>query len=290
MPETGRIIVPLDGSTVGECAIPVAALLARAYGSAVDFVHAVDYAAAAGEPQADAGAQFRSYAEGLAASAGIERWEAELRVGLPAPTILAAAEGAAFIVIGSRGRGGVQRPYIGSVSDKVLRAARVPVLFVPADGHGDLASSSTIVIGLDGSPSAEEGLALGREVAKRLAKRPTLVEAWGSPAAGGIGFQLPGVQVAGVSREDAEAYLASVREGDEATRAQQGSAADALAGVADEVGAALIVVASTGKGPTRRLMLGSTTDRLIHSTRCPVLVMPTGTDAAWMEYERGLPV
>lgn len=44
----------------------------------------------------------------------------------------AAEEGADLIVMCSHGRTGLSRALIGSVTDKVLRAARCPVLVVPA--------------------------------------------------------------------------------------------------------------------------------------------------------------
>jgi nucleotide-binding universal stress UspA family protein len=43
---------------------------------------------------------------------------------------------ASAIVIGSRGRGGIRRALLGSVSDHVVRNAGRPVLVVPHE-HGD---------------------------------------------------------------------------------------------------------------------------------------------------------
>ena len=43
---------------------------------------------------------------------------------------------------------------------------------------------------------------------------------------------------------------------------------------ADENQVDLIVMASNGYGPVRQLLLGSTTERVLHQARCPVLVIP----------------
>ena len=71
------------------------------------------------------------------------RWEATaraedltaktlLRTGVPHEEIVAAAreEGADLVVIGTHGRGGVDRLLLGSVADRVIRLAPCPVLAV----------------------------------------------------------------------------------------------------------------------------------------------------------------
>jgi nucleotide-binding universal stress UspA family protein len=59
------------------------------------------------------------------------------------------------------------------------------------------------------------------------------------------------------------------------------SPARVLHDVADELGAALVVVGSTHRGPIGRVAPGSTGERLMHGTRCPVVLVPAGTDPAW---------
>ena len=58
--------------------------------------------------------------------------EGHLIEGRVAPEIVALAEeiGAGLIVMGSRGRGGIRRALMGSVSDSVVRHAHCPVLVV----------------------------------------------------------------------------------------------------------------------------------------------------------------
>ena len=57
----------------------------------------------------------------------------DIVTGVPAPEILASAEraGAELIVMGTRGLGGAGRLMFGSTTERVVRAAHVPVLAVP---------------------------------------------------------------------------------------------------------------------------------------------------------------
>lgn len=61
--------------------------------------------------------------------------QAHLGVGAPDREIVNLAEeiGAGLIVMGSRGRGGIRRALMGSVSDSVVRHAHCPVLVVRRD-------------------------------------------------------------------------------------------------------------------------------------------------------------
>lgn len=76
-------------------------------------------------------AQLQQYAEGLVAE-GFEA-EALLVQGPTTDTLLEVAGkvNAAMIVMGSHGRGALYRAFVGSVSEQVLREARIPVLIVP---------------------------------------------------------------------------------------------------------------------------------------------------------------
>lgn len=54
-----------------------------------------------------------------------------------------------------------------------------------------------------------------------------------------------------------------------------GVAAAEIVAAADKAEVDLIVMASHGYGPIRQLVLGSTTERVLHHAHCPVLVVPS---------------
>jgi nucleotide-binding universal stress UspA family protein len=79
-------------------------------------------------------------------------------------------------------------------------------------------------------------------------------------------------RAAGKLREYAESHLAGC---ESETAAVVGVADREIVRYAKENGVDLIVMASHGYGPVRQLVLGSTTERVLHHASCPVLVIPS---------------
>ena len=75
-------------------------------------------------------AEGRADVEAAAAALGLDAGEALVAQGAPGHTLcdLAEEHSARAIVMGSRGRGGLKRALLGSVSDHVLRNAPCPVV------------------------------------------------------------------------------------------------------------------------------------------------------------------
>lgn len=270
------VVVPLDGSKAAEAAVPVAATIARRFGLPVQFVHVLH-----GEERTDiahADGILRGYVTSLAKAAGIAEgtYSGAVVAGSPASAILDFAVTAKFIVLSSHGRGGFKAAIIGSVADKVVRAATIPVVLVPAVDSKASLEAGPILVGLDGSPEAEKGLSVAREVAKKLDLRVVLVRAYSLPPAVGLEFGTYPADILPALKESAEAYLNQVAQPGEEKYTALDSAAGAVEEGAEKTGAALIVLTSHGKGAVNRLALGSTTDRVMHSAKRPLLIVPVG--------------
>ncbi|HET9491076.1 MAG TPA: universal stress protein [Methylomirabilota bacterium] len=139
-----RILVPTDFSSVSEQAWRVARELARTTGAELVLLHVLVEAPLYSESPVS-GPRLREVYESARewATKKLEQWAAEARAaglvvrvearaGVPYQDILTMARSAGIdvIVLGTRGRGGVERALLGSVADRVIRLAPCPVLSV----------------------------------------------------------------------------------------------------------------------------------------------------------------
>lgn len=139
---------------------------------------------------------------------------------------------------------------------------------------------STILIGVDASERSEDAVAFGRRLASASGASVLLACAFPyedfSPAANAMYRQY--------LHSDAEETLTRLRGGLEGvpeerieTRAvARLSPARALHDLAESAGPAIVVVGSTHTGHLGRVRPGSTGERLLHGSPCPVAVVPQG--------------
>ena len=141
----GRIVVPLDGSPLAEQALPVASALADDLGVPVHLVRALDAEMLRETVRAEASAA-AAYAESIEAVRKVvatyldDRAKelrgrdifvtTEVRDGAPVDELLEMTKPGDVIVMTTRGRSGVRRWLLGSVAERLVRDAAVPVLLV----------------------------------------------------------------------------------------------------------------------------------------------------------------
>ena len=151
-----HILVPLDTSDLAELALEDAFSLARLGDSSITLLHVIPplesiMAAETGHPIFIDQQWDRHQQEALAYLKEIcQRHECPnvqvdvvVETGLVAETIIefAQEQSVDLIVMATHGRSGLQRWVFGSVADKVLRGADVPVLLVRAHGRRNLPQS-----------------------------------------------------------------------------------------------------------------------------------------------------
>lgn len=142
-----RIVVALDGSSLAETALPIAADLASDLGLPLHLVRVVDFdivraAVEAGVAAANAYARAQAETVRLAEeylSARVQNMRnrdlqatSEVRIGAPARALLDVIRTSDMAVVTTRERGEVARWFLGSVAEELVRHAAGPVLLVRA--------------------------------------------------------------------------------------------------------------------------------------------------------------
>ena len=289
-----RIVVGYDESESANCAVDWAAAEAARRGLPLTVLTVLDYSGAMPGVYGLSPRVFQKQAEQIA-SRGVDR------AGKSAPSIEIVAVGrvdrvaaaliefsrdAELLVLGTRGHGELTGSLLGSVAFAATAHAHCPVVVVA----GELTPPGPdrpILVGIDGSPSAEVALRyaadLAADVGARLivatVYRPIVNTIWAEGA-------YPTSQPADVPNFSALVPKSAQKvthtaanlakewhpdlEVEEVT--SEGSPARELRRLA--AGCGLLVVGTRGHGGFAGLVLGSVSHAVLHSAPCPVLVHP----------------
>jgi nucleotide-binding universal stress UspA family protein len=137
---TSSILCGVDGSTDARLALRTAARLAGQLDARLVVAHVVQVPVQSSRlgpglmvPIGDELAAGRRLVEDIVEAEGLSGAERRVEYGFPGDRLadLADEEGAALIVVGSRGRGAFKAALLGSVSMDLIGVARRPVLVVP---------------------------------------------------------------------------------------------------------------------------------------------------------------
>ncbi len=164
-----------------------------------------------------------------------------------------------MIAVGRRGRHGLEKVLLGSASAKVIGHAPCKVLVVPRAARIEC---KNILIATDGSEHARTAALEAIEIAKRCGSRLTVISVVPSEdekekARTYAGDVVQAAQKAGISAE---------------TMALVGKPHEIIAGTAKSMGVDLIVMGAYGKTGLKKLLMGSTTEKVIGLAGCAVLV------------------
>lgn len=290
-----RILVPLDGSTFAEAALPLALALSRKTNADLHLISVIEpipaFAYAEWEPAAlDWSTQYLdSVAERVADSAGGEVTTG-VHSGRVVETLTAemAKLNVDLVVMATHGRGVLSRAWLGSVADRFMREAQVPVLFVrPTEGEAPPPETETafetLLIPLDGSELSESALEHATEFGALFGSAYHLTRIVAYPVEIASPYLPHTVQlnaeILGEAKESAAAYLEEQAE----TMRRRGlrvtvsvavdpQPAHGILTEADEVGCDLVAMATHGRSGMGRFVLGSAADKVLRGTHVPVLL------------------
>jgi nucleotide-binding universal stress UspA family protein len=292
-----RILCPTDFSKFAFRAADYAVALARHYDAEVHFLHVIPSSLIHPEQYpyvAEAiplAPEFRKRAlERLDAFVALSRTEGvrtrfSVAEGAPVSAILeaAGADRASLVCLGTHGREGMERLVLGSVTEKVLRKARCPVLTVSEAGDERAPKEAVfknILCAVDFSTlslkAVEYCLSLAQEAGGRLTlfnavewfpDEPTWV---GSPNVSDYRSQMEEQ----VKTRLGEIVPKEVREWcgvDVVVRS--GKAYRELLALARERKVDLIAMGVRGRNPLDIMVFGSTTQHVVRQAECPVLTI-----------------
>ena len=294
-----RILVPLDGSRLAEQVLPYARTVARRMRSRIELLAVnvplgIDSKSLSQDEEHTALGAESSDREYLARVSAALRGS-DLAVtsttcdGSPASEIVKAAgkEPGTLIAMSTRGRSGITRWMLGSVTDKVLRAAENPLLIVRArmgESVPDDVKIGHVIVPLDGSPIAERLLPHAIAFAKAMRSGVSLIMVTPSPEEQDNRLQgrLSRTERRVYQKLDALAreYLAEV-EGELRYQDIQsveahvlpGDPAEAILQSSRQIPDSIVAISTHGRSGMGRWLLGSVTDRVVRHSVVPVLVV-----------------
>ena len=298
-----QILVPLDGSPLAEQALSCAVTLGRGLAAELVLLRAVSVPSDA-----------RKYLDGAARKEGdlMERLDAEadeylhevadrvrlagltvrpvVQHGPAAEAIVDYAEQMDIwqIVMATHGYSGTKRWTHGSVAERVLQAASVPVLMVrakeeDAEDSQQLMLGRRILVPLDGSEMAEQVLSPVTSVAQAVGAEVFLfqvaVDHQLASMYRGDWYYLPAEGELEEEEREAQAYLERVadslrEEGIQVfTGTQIGLVAESIIEYAETNEIDLMAMCTHGRTGLARWALGSVADRLLRAGGVPILLV-----------------
>lgn len=289
------LLITTDGSDPAEAAAQQAFALAEQLGAAVHVISVADSSIATGVGYSgdspSVRERLRETANARATSLRDEAAErgldatAVVREGIPAKEIVDYAEDHAIdtIVIGTSGRGGVTRAIVGSVADKVVRTASVPVVTITPDAaEADVWASGidSILLPTDGSESASDAVQRALVLAAQLDATVHLLSVIEDNLADTLSAVTgDDVESSRQLHERATDYLKTlatdVRERtlEITTATVEGDPAREIVDYADQNGVDMIAMGTHGRGGFERLVVGSVTDGVIRESSVPVFTV-----------------
>ncbi|MEZ6035457.1 MAG: universal stress protein [Planctomycetaceae bacterium] len=206
-----------------------------------------------------------------------------VRKGDPGLKICEVAEEMSFklIVVPSHGRHGVARFLLGSVAERIIRHCHCSVLVLhrttiepSTPQSADWLPRKRVVVPIDFSDASSVAIATALEVAESrdvidvISVAPRVEEV----AFYGVAPMPDDVRLENL-RQGLAKYLTEHGYGSLCAHALIGDPGTAIVQYASDMGADLIVMPSQGLHGLRRLVLGSTTERVLRHSDIPVLVL-----------------
>jgi nucleotide-binding universal stress UspA family protein len=306
------ILVPLDGSSFAEQALPLARQLAHSSGARLRLVMVhtpattwdpgVEFTLFDPEMERQLRERELAYLDAIArritSESGIQI-ECALLSGAIGEALEQYVErtGTDMVVLTSHGRGGLGRIFLGNVADQLVRRLNVPLLVIrPVETPAAQPERHRILVPLDGSPLAESILEEARVFA-RITGSELLLTMIVQPIPVLLPpFIWPPEQLTQSPQErelSARRYIETVKERLKAeglvvqSRVRVGrKVAREILRLVQEEKCSMVAMATHGAGGLDRMMLGSVADQVVRHAETPVLLIRPGNTPSEIERSR----
>ncbi|MFD0559087.1 nucleotide-binding universal stress UspA family protein [Stackebrandtia endophytica] len=183
-------------------------------------------------------------------------------------TLVDKSRSAHLIVVGSRGRGGISGLLLGSTSSQVAGHAHCPVLVTRRNvEYGD--PRGVVAVGVDGSELSDNAVGFAFATASMRGAELLAVHAW-RPLVPRAEVDFADVE-ADILTEAVAPWRSRYPDVPVRLRSVSGGIRDVL--LEEAAGADLLVVGSRGRGGFAGLILGSTSQAMLHHAAVPVAVV-----------------
>jgi nucleotide-binding universal stress UspA family protein len=201
----------------------------------------------------------------------------------PVPLLIGLSRSVRMVVVGHTGVGGFSDMLLGSTAAAVVSHAHCPVMVVRGRfGPAGVPEEGPVVVGIDGSPVSEVAVALAFDEASLRGVPLIALHAWKDDTYGitdGTGRYPTARDATNDATKDSEQLLLAERLAGWQERYPDVEVRRELVGERPRhallewsARAQLVVVGSRGRGGFRSMLLGSTSQALVHHAQCPVLV------------------
>lgn len=285
-----KLLVPLDGTPEAAVALPPARALAKATGSGLVLCRVVPHdIPTEGTDDGDAELlESQDYLTRIAEelrSDGLQVTTVTLTGNVPQAILREGREQAAdLIIMATHGRSGLERAIMGSVTERVVAEATVPVMLLRPGGHR-LTHVKTLLVPVDGTPGGSVALGVAVGLARAVSARIVLlrvVEPIPPYLYDGI-YWTGGAYLDPTWDEEARAAAQSFVDGMVQRLQNNGVAAEgrAILGnvtatiieTADAVEADIVVMSTHALTGPARAILGSVSDAVVRTAHRPVLLI-----------------
>ncbi|WP_226483346.1 universal stress protein [Natrinema amylolyticum] len=273
-----RILVPVDGSDSATAALDHGLEIATDHDTTVTLLYVADTnkpsQTRAGTDVVDVlerkGDEIVSDARERAADSDVAVTTDVLQ-GTPHDVIIdyAKTKDVDLVVIGTHGRDGLKRYVVGSVAERVVNTAPMPVLTVHAIDEPTYPYES-VLVSTDGSEHATTALQMGTDVAKRHGATLHILAVLEDGLLG-LGGELDRERQAMDLLEDAKSTATNGGVDDVVTAVESGSVPTEIISYAEAAGVDLVVMGTHGRTGLDDRLLGSITERVLRTASVPVL-------------------